>query len=206
MSGPWTLSCCISSFVWAQTLIPRPLNTHPKLPLNPSRAEVHKLPSVWTRGHAVQLLKWCSCCLLVPKGCLKNRLLTALTTCTPSLGLSGALGSCQRRNENTKKCCSSDMDYNKHMQTQAHVKLSNLSIILSASISCRSSCIWLELQHCLCHYFTVKKGKGVVHLSQVLYHTWHMTASISWKSCAALWQVTDDDKKPSPLRGSLANI
>lgn len=37
----------------------------------------------------------------------------------------GALGSCQK--ETPKKHCCFDIDYNQHMQTQAHAKLSNLS-------------------------------------------------------------------------------
>lgn len=132
MSGPWTLNCCISSFVWAQTLNPGPLSTHPKLALNPSCAEAQAPKCApgdilySSRSDAVVVFRFL-------RAAWKTGYLTALTTCTPSSGLSGALGSCQRRKANTKKSCSSDTDYNKHMHTQAHVKLSNLSLILAPS-------------------------------------------------------------------------
>lgn len=55
---------------------------HLNFVLNPSHAEVHRLPSVQTWDWAYIL--YSSCCLLVPKGCLKLRLPTVPTTCTPS--------------------------------------------------------------------------------------------------------------------------
>lgn len=136
---PWTLNCCIRSTVWAQAVTPRPISTHPKLALKPSCAEVHKLPSVWTRGLNILYSSQSEAVVVVwfPKGCLKNSAYHLQPFIrTQSAGSSDTMFFWH---ELQLTCCTSNIQ-----QTQAHIKFSNLPLILVASvisISNRWNCI-----------------------------------------------------------------